>query len=163
MGRALLVLNHSLLLLCASMYLGTGWSLVLFSFPIAPQLTPENYYLQFIPQVQAATQFFTYMTAAMIGFAIVMLVAEWHSGLRWVPVIVLAGVIAATVLTLKFIIPYNEEMAARITDPARLSTTLGKWMALNRVRVSLWTVQWLAMMSYFAVITFRYKELIRAR
>lgn len=163
MWRKLLVLNHSLLFLCASMYLGTGWSLLLFSFPIAPQLTPDNYYLQFIPQVYAATDFLTYMTGAMIVLAIVMLVAEWRTGFRWVPVVVLAGVLASTGLTMKFILPYNAEMAAGITDPVRLHLVLEKWMALNRVRVGLWTVQWLAMMTYFAVLTFRYKELTRAR
>jgi hypothetical protein len=163
MWRKLLILNHSLLFLCTSMYLGTGWSLLLFSFPIAPELTPSTYYLQFVPQVHAATHFFTYMTAVMIVFALVMLVAEWRTGFRWVPAVVLAGVLAATGLTLKFILPYNAEMAARITDPVHLTAVLGKWMALNRVRVSLWTIQWLAMMIYFAVMTFRYKELIRAR
>jgi hypothetical protein len=163
MRLKLLIVNHSLLFLCTSMYLGTGWSLVLFSFPIAPELTPATYYLQFVPQVTAATRFFTYMTGAMIVLAIVMLVAEWRTGFRWVPAVVLLGVLAATGLTMKFIIPYNQEMAAGISDPTRLTAVLGKWMTLNRVRVGLWTVQWLAMMTYFAVMTLRCKELIRAR
>ena len=150
MRRILLTLNHSLLFLCASMYLGTGWSLLLFSFPVAPRLTPDNYYLQFIPQVHAATHFFTYMTGLMLVLATVMLVAEWRTGLRWVPIVVLLGVLAATGLTIRFIFPYNEAMSAGITDPARLADVLGKWMALNRVRVGLWTVQWLALMVYFA-------------
>jgi hypothetical protein len=54
-------------------------------------------------------------------------------------------------------------MAARITDPDRLGQVLTKWMSLNRVRVGMWTVQWLAMMVYFAVKTFQREELIRAR
>ena len=149
--RKLLILNHSALFLCTSMYLGTGWSLVLFSFPVAPRLTTQNYYMQFVPQVTAATRFFTWMTLAMIVLALVMLAAEWRSRLRWCPAVVLLGVVAATGLTMAFILPYKEQMAAGITDPAQLAEVLSRWMALNRVRVGLWTVQWLAMMTYFAV------------
>ncbi len=50
----LLVASYMLLFACTSMYFGTGWSLVLFSFPTADQLTPDNYYSHFVPQVEAA-------------------------------------------------------------------------------------------------------------
>jgi hypothetical protein len=56
------ILVAALMLLFASMYLGTGWSLVLFSFPLAPNLTPQTYELPFIEPVKRATSFFTYMT-----------------------------------------------------------------------------------------------------
>jgi hypothetical protein len=163
MKLKLLTLNHSLLFLCTSIYLGTGWSLVLFSFPVAPSLTPDNYYMQFVPQVTAATKFLTWLTLLMIVLAIVMLVSEWRSGFRWVPIVVLLGVLAATGLTMKFLLPLNQEMAAGITDQARLGEVLTKWMSLNRVRVGMWTVQWLAMMTYFAVKTLQREELVRAR
>lgn len=163
MKLKLLTLNHSLLFLCTSIYLGTGWSLVLFSFPVAPSLTPDNYYMQFVPQVTAATKFFTWLTLLMIVLAIVMLVAEWRSGLRWVPIVVLLGVLAATGLTMKFLLPLNQEMAAGITGQGRLNEVLSKWMSLNRVRVGMWTVQWLAMMIYFAVKNLQCEELVRAR
>jgi hypothetical protein len=163
MKLKLLTLNHSLLFLCTSIYLGTGWSLVLFSFPVAPSLTTDNYYMQFVPQVTAATKFLTWLTLLMIALAIVMLIAEWRTRFRWVPIVVLLGVLAATGLTMKFLLPLNQEMAARITDPDRLGQVLTKWMSLNRVRVGMWTVQWLAMMVYFAVKTFQREELIRAR
>jgi hypothetical protein len=155
MKGKLLIANHALLFLCASMYLGTGGSLVLFSFPIAPQLTPDNYYMQFVPQVQAATQFFTIMTEVMLVCGIIMIIAEWRQSTRWVPIVVLAGVIAATVLTLYWIFPLNKEMGAHIQDPARLRLVLDQWMQLNRVRVSLWLVEWLAMMWYFARWAYR--------
>ena len=149
--RILLGLNHSLLFLCTSMYLGTGWSLLLFTFPIAPQLTPENYYMQFVPQVTAATQFFTYMTMVMLATALIMIIAEWRSYLRWFPIGVLLGVILATALTIIYIIPYNEQMAAGIKDAVVLREVLDKWMQLNVIRVSLWTIQWLCMMAYFFI------------
>ena len=154
MRKRLLIINHSVLFLCTAMYLGTGWSLVLFSFPIAPELTVDNYYMQFVPQVTAATEFFTVMTNVMLATALVMLWAEWRTPYRWAPIVVLAGVLAATALTLLFIFPYNEAMSAGITDPAVLEETLAKWMRLNVVRVLLWTIQWAAMMAYFAAKVF---------
>ena len=154
MKRLLLTLNDSFLFLCVSMYLGTGWSLVLFSFPIAPQLTVDNYYLSFVPQVDAATHFFTYMTQVMIAACLIMSVAKWRTRFRWVPIIVLLSVAAATALTIIVIFPLNHEMSEGIRDPARLRVVLGKWMTLNKVRVGLWTVQWLCMMTYLAVHLF---------
>jgi hypothetical protein len=151
MRRPLLhTLNACLLFLCASMYLGTGWSLVLFSFPIASQLTVDTYYLQFVPQVTAATRFFTWMTLVMLVSAAVLFLAERRGRLRWYPAIVFLGVVAATLLTRFLIFRYNAEMAAGIGDPTRLREVLAAWMTTNRIRVGLWTVQWLAMMGYFA-------------
>ena len=147
--RPIFVLNAMLLFACASMYFGTGGSLVLFSFPIAPQLTPDNYFLPFVAPVEAATRFFTYMTALMVVSAIVMAWSEWRTGYRWIPLAVLAAVIAATALTIYGIFPYNKEMEAHISDAARLHVVLGRWMTLNRIRVSLWILQWVFMSVYF--------------
>lgn len=149
MKTKLLTLNHSLLFLCTSMYLGTGWSLILFSFPIAEQLTPDTYYLQFVPQVAAATHFFTYMTMVMLACAAIMIWSEWKTPQRWAPIVVLVAVLAVTGLTKWVIFPLNDEMAGHITDAARLKVVLGEWMNLNKVRVSIWTVQWACMMYWF--------------
>ncbi|MDC0709960.1 hypothetical protein POL68_15910 [Stigmatella sp. ncwal1] len=143
-------LNACLLFLCTSMYLGTGWSLVLFSFPIAPQLTVDNYFLQFVPQVSAATRFFTWMTLVMGVSSVALFISERRSRLRTYPALVFLALVAATLLTRFFIFPYNAEMASGIRDPQRLGEVLAAWMATNRVRVGLWTVQWLSMMGYFA-------------
>ena len=123
----LLVLNHVLLLLFCSIYLGTGVSLVFFQFPIEPKLTVDNYYLMFVEPVTNATRFFTYMTILMLITGVIMLITEWFSGLRWVPVVVLLGV----------------------TDPARLKMVFGQWANMNRVRVALWAIQWAAMAYWF--------------
>jgi hypothetical protein len=133
-----------LLMACCSMYFGTGWSLELFSFPTAKKFTVANYYDQFVPQVTAATRFFTWMTGVMIAAAIVMTVSEWNHQV-WAPVIVLVAVIAATGVTVIWILPLNRVLAAHVTDQRVLESTLGRWMALNRIRIALWTVQWLTM------------------
>ena len=82
--------------------------------------------------------------------SIVLIVADRSSAYVIAPAIVLASVIAATALTIKFIFPYNKRMEARITDERELQSVLGKWMLLNWIRVSLWTVQWFAIAGYFA-------------
>ena len=146
-----LTLNHSTLFLCTSMYLGTGWSLVLFSFPITSKLTIDNYYLQFVPQVTAATNFFTYMTQLMIVLSIIMIIAEWRTQYRWFPITVLVSVFISTTLTILYIFPYNNAMREGITDPEILKSTLNSWMFLNKLRVGLWTIQWLSMMTYFGL------------
>jgi hypothetical protein len=149
--RPIAPFNHALLFLCVSMYLGTGWSLVLFSFPIAPQLTVSNYYLEFVPQVQAATEFFTYMTGVMVICTLVMTMTEWRTSLRWVPLVVLTSIVAVTALTLIVIFPLNHAMSAGITQATELTSVLTRWMALNRVRVAIWTVEWVSLMLFYAI------------
>ena len=149
MKRTLFTLNAAFLFLCVSMYLGTGWSLVLFSFPMAPQLTPETYYQPFVLPVESATRFFTVMTKAMLVSCAIMIIAEWKTRYRWIPIIVLLAVIAATALTIYYIFPHNKAMREGIKNAPQLQQTLAAWMTLNKVRVGLWTVQWLAMMAYF--------------
>lgn len=146
-----LAVNNIALFLCTSMYLGTGWSLVLFSFPAAKKLHPDNYYEQFVPQVTAATKFFTVMTTVMIALGIAMLVGEPARGYWVLPAIVLAGVVAATVLTVVAILPDNRKMAAGIKTQAELDVILRRWMARNWIRVGLWTVQWSAMAIWFGL------------
>lgn len=147
--KKLLSLNKMLLFACVSMYFGTGWSMVLFSFPLAPDLSPDNYYLQFVPQVQSATNFFTYMTMVMFGSSIIFIIEEWKSPKKWYPIGILALVVLATLLTVIYIFEYNEQMAGGIKDPDVLQEVLAKWMKLNTIRVSLWTLQWLTMALYY--------------
>lgn len=145
----LLALNNAVLFLCCSIYLGTGVSLIFFQFPVEPQLTPDNYYLIFVDPVRRATEFFTLMTLVMLATGALMLATEWFSGMRWVPVLVLGALIASTLLTLYGIFPHNKALAAGIYDPRQLAETFAAWANLNRIRVSLWCVQWTAMMIYF--------------
>jgi hypothetical protein len=145
----LLSINKVILFACTSMYFGTGWSLILFSFPIASELTPDNYYMQFVPQVQAATKFFTYMTMVMMVSSIVFAIGEWKTNVKWYGIIIFVLVVLATALTIYFIFEYNQQMEDGITDPLVLQDVLKKWTFLNTIRVSIWTVQWLTMAVYF--------------
>lgn len=153
----LLLLNDVLLLLCCSIYLGTGFSLVFFQLPLEPQLTVANYQLIFVEPVTAATRFFTSMTIVMLICGAIMLATEWLSGLRWAPAVVLIAVVVATALTVWVIIPLNNELAAGVTDPARLKTVFHEWANLNRVRFALWTIAWAAIAYWF------YRMALKAR
>jgi hypothetical protein len=145
----LLLINHVVLLLCCSIYLGTGFSLVFFQFPLEARLTVANYQLIFVAPVTTATHFFTYMTIVMLICGAIMLATEWLSGLRWVPVVVLVAIVVATALTVWVIIPLNNELAAGVTDPLRLKAIFHEWADLNRVRFALWVIQWAAMAYWF--------------
>ncbi len=149
MRRTLLTLNHAVLFLCASMYLGTGWSIVFFTYPVVPQLTPANYFLQLVPPLQAAVPFFTHMTYVMITLGLVMIVSEWRTKLRWIPVIYLLAVIGAGLFTQQMMFPLNNEMASGITDAVRLKTVLDEWKSLHLIRSSIWTLEWICMMVWF--------------
>jgi hypothetical protein len=48
-----------------------------------------------------------------------------------------------------FIFPINKELAGGITDPARLEVVVHHWANLSRIRLSLWVIQWAAMMYWF--------------
>ena len=150
-----MMLNHALLFLCTSMYLGTGVSLVFFSFPIIPDLTIDNYYLQYVPQIQAATDFFTIVTKIMLMTGAIMIVAEWKQPTRWVPIVVFLAVCAAATLTVKMIFPLNMEMAKHVTDPVRLQFILHEFARLSTIRFCLWSLQWALMAWYFVRWAYR--------
>ena len=149
--KTLHTINNGSLAACVSMYLGTGWSLVLFSFPVADQLTTSNYYMQFVPQVTTATVFFTWVTALIMVNAIILLIEEWKTPLKWFGAGVLLTVIVATALTEIYLLPYNKQMASGITSGSDLKYILEKWMNLNKIRVGIWSVQWLLVMIYFFI------------
>jgi hypothetical protein len=148
----LLTINKAVLFACLSMYFGTGWSMALFSFPIAPKLTPANYYNQFVPQVAAATQFFTYMTMLMMLCCLIFIIEKFKSPVKWYPILILLLIIITTLVTVIYIFPYNNRMSAGIKDPVELQTVLTTWIHLNILRVCIWTAMWLVMMVYYSVL-----------
>ena len=147
--------NRAFLFLCCSMYLGTGGSLIFFSFQIADQLTVGNYYLHIVPQFSAATVFFTAMTKAMFVSCLLWIGHEWKTAYRWFPIFVIVAITIPTWVTVQSIIPLNALLKAGITDAAQFQDALSRWMFWNRVRTALWTLQWAGMMLYFALRLFR--------
>ena len=149
MKKILYVVNNALLFAGVSIYFGTGWSTAIFQFPVMPHLTPDNYYLHFIPQIDAATVFFTVMVTVMLINCGVMLIVEWKTKYRWVPIVIAVLVIGATCLTVFIIFPVNQILRDGITDQAQLMDIVAQWIFLTKIRVALWSAEWIVMMYYF--------------
>ena len=139
------------LFLCASMYLGTGWSLTLFTLPGRHTMTVDTYYDQIMAPIQRATRFFTWMTIVMIAAAIALVVAEWGSWYMLAPITVLIAVVGATLLTTLVIFRYNRRLRERIRDDAELREVLERWVFWHWFRLALWTLQWVAMAVFVAL------------
>jgi hypothetical protein len=139
------------LFLCASMYLGTGWSLTLFTLPGRHAMTVDTYYDQIMAPIQRATRFFTWMTLVMVACAIALIVAEWGSWYVLAPIAVLVAVVAATLLTTLVIFRFNRRLRERIRDEGELRQVLERWVFWNWFRLGLWTSQWVAMAVYVAL------------
>lgn len=139
------------LLLCTSMYLGTGWSLALFTLPGRHAMKVDNYHDQIVAPIQRATRFFTWMTIVMIGASIALIVVEWGSVYILAPIAVLVAVVGATLLTTLVLFRYNRRLKERITDEAELREVLERWAFWNWFRLALWTSQWVAMAIYVAL------------
>ncbi len=145
----LLALNNALLFISASMYLGTGGSLVFFQFPSFSELTVDNYKLIIVDPIDRATVFLTYMTLLMYFTAAVMLLAEYRNHMRWVPIIVLLALTTTTLITTAFLFDVNDEFRQGVTSQSRLDELVDTWKSFNVVRFSLWILMWLAVMSFY--------------
>jgi hypothetical protein len=133
---------------CASIYLGTGWSLALFTLPGRHGWTVDTYYDQVMAPIARATRIFTVMTIVMLVCAAALIVAERGSAYVLAPIAVLVAVVGATLLTTLVIFRYNQRLRGRITDPAELRDVLERWVGWNWLRLALWTAQWVATAVY---------------
>jgi hypothetical protein len=109
----LVLLNNFLLFLACSILLGAGLSLAL-GRPAAP--------------VAAAPPMLNVVAIVMLVTGLVMLLSEWFTGIRIVPLIVLLALAGWTALPL---------------------TPLGE-AERDRIAGALWTVQWAAMMYWYS-------------
>jgi hypothetical protein len=153
MSSTLRTLDGLLMFAAASLYLGTGWSLVLFQLPDAKSLTPATYAIPFVNPLVRATRFFTALTYVMIAASIALIVGEWDTGYVWVPIVYLVLTIAAGQLTKSLIFPLNARMREGMTDPKEVQSVLARWARLSRIRTVMWTGEWIVMATYFGLRT----------
>lgn len=149
-SRTLLDLNNAYIFFCASLYLGLFWSLHFFWFPHYPDtLTLDNYYDAIIPQTTTATKFF-FITIPIMAIAIViMLITEWKSNLRWIPLAWIPGLLIPVVVQQAFIEDVNNQFIKGVTEPALLQDLLQEWMLLNDIRWIILTIMWCITMYFF--------------
>lgn len=148
--RTLVDINNAYIFFCSSIYLGMFWSLHLFWFPNYPStLTLENYYDAIIPQTTLATQFFFVTIPIMAVAIVVMLITEWKTHLRWVPILWIPGLLAPVIVQQAYIEAVNNEFSAGVTSEARLQELLQEWMYLNDVRWIILSIMWGVTMYFF--------------
>jgi hypothetical protein len=135
----------------ASIYLGTGVTLVYFLFPIQPKLTPATYAVPFVGPIAAATRFLTPLTMLMLVATVGLIALELGTAYWIAPAVYLVMTIGATPITTRLIFPHNKRMAAGIEDPGELQATLTVWRRLCTWRAALWAVQWAAITTWFVV------------
>ena len=141
----------AVLLLCASIYLGLGFSLVVLQFPGALATTrAENFAERFGDPVRRAVAFFSVVSAVMVAGGIWLTAREWdESGRRWLPLLFVLLTVAATAFTVIAILPVNRALYRDVPDEARFRALLGRWIRLNVVRSVFWLLEWLAIAGWF--------------
>lgn len=148
--RTLVDINNAYIFFCSSIYLGMFWSLHLFWFPNYPStLTLENYYDAIIPQTTLATKFFFVTIPIMAVAIVIMLITEWKTHLRWVPILWIPGLLAPVIVQQAYIEAVNNEFSAGVTSEARLQELLQEWMYLNDVRWIILSIMWGVTMYFF--------------
>ncbi|MDO6436142.1 hypothetical protein Q4534_01930 [Cyclobacterium sp. 1_MG-2023] len=148
--KTLLDINNAYIFFCASIYLGMFWSLHYFWFPNYPKtLNLSNYYDAIIPQTDLATKFFFVSIPIMAVALVIMLITEWKTGLRWVPLAWIPGLLAPVLVQQLYIEDVNNQFKDGLTDEATLQALLNEWMFLNDVRWIILTIMWLITMYFF--------------
>jgi hypothetical protein len=150
MKKFLLDLNNTYIFFCSSLYLGLFWSLHFFWFPHYPEtLNLENYYDAIIPQTTTATKFFFITIPIMAVCIVIMLISEWKTRFRWVPILWFPGLFGPVIIQQMYIEKVNDQFIAGVTDMATLQELLHRWMFLNDLRWIILTIMWGIMMYYF--------------
>ena len=144
----------ALLSLCASIYLGLGFSLVVLQVPGALRTThAANFPERFGDPVRRAVAFFTVVSAVMVAGGAWLTVREWDEGSRrLLPLAYAVLVVLATAFTVVFILPVNRGLYREISDEAAFTALLRRWIVLNIVRYGFWILEWLAITGWFVAV-----------
>ena len=135
--------------LFASIYLGTGFTIVFYLGPLQPRLNPATYKLPFVEPVRLATRTFTVMTSLMLAGSAGLIALEAGTRYWILPAIYLAATIAATLLTTRIMFPINNRMSEGVETQEELQPLLTRWRRFNTIRFSLWGVEWVAITTWF--------------
>ncbi|MEO8146687.1 MAG: hypothetical protein ABI723_03565 [Bacteroidia bacterium] len=146
----LLNINNSYIFFCSSVYLGMFFTLHFFFFPNYPHiLHVNNYYDAIIPQTDTATRYFFVSIPIMSVCLVIMLITEWKTKFRWVPLAWIPGLLAPVITQQKWIEDINNQFKAGVTDEVKLHELLNQWMFLNDVRFYILAVMWGITLYYF--------------
>lgn len=150
MKQTLIDINNAYIFFCSSLYLGLFWSLHFFWFPHYPTtLNLENYYDAIIPQTTTATKFFFITIPIMAAAIVIMLITEWKTKFRWVPLLWIPGLFGPVIIQQIFIEDVNDQFIAGVTNMDTLQELLSRWMWLNDLRGIILTIMWCVTMYFF--------------
>jgi glucan phosphoethanolaminetransferase (alkaline phosphatase superfamily) len=149
MKNTLLNVNHALLMLGTTIYVGVLWALHFFWYPSWENMTVDVVQAHFIGPTSEATKFFTVVVPIMFGCNLVLIWAEWRTRFRWAAIVAILGIIGSTLVGQLLIIPINQTIAKGVAAQAELTPMLQEWMKLNDVRWVMMNVMWLALMYFF--------------
>jgi glucan phosphoethanolaminetransferase (alkaline phosphatase superfamily) len=149
MKNPLLNINHALLMLGTTIYVGVLWALHFFWYPSWENMTLDVVQAHFIGPTSEATKFFTIVVPIMFVCNLVLIWAEWRTRFRWVAIVAILGIIGSTLVGQLLIIPINQAIAKGVATQAELTPMLQEWMKLNDVRWVMMNVMWLALMYFF--------------
>lgn len=145
------------LLLMASIYLGTGFSMMVLQLPgMKKSLNPSNFDDRMNAPIRRATTAFAVQVLLMVLGGIVLTVAEWDEGAyRYAPLLYVVATVAATAWTMLVIFPVNQRLRDTNADPDQFRRLLDHWTRLSTVRFALWIVEWAAITSWFLGLAVR--------
>jgi hypothetical protein len=145
------------LVLFASIYMGSGYSLVVLQFPGAlKSVNAGNFDDRLGGPIRRATITWTVMVILMVAGGIVLTVHEWdHGGYRYGPLVYVVATVVATAWTLLIIFPVNQRLRDADDDPAEFTRALSLWMKLSVVRFAFWVTEWLAITIWLVALAGR--------
>lgn len=150
MKKILIDINNAYIFFCTSLYLGLFWSLHFFWYPHYPDfLNLENYYDAIIPQTTSAKNFFFIAIPIMAVAIVIMLITEWKTKFRWVPILWVPGLVAPLLIELMYIEKVNNQFIEGVSDMATLQELLSDWMFFNDLRGIIFTIMWAITMYFF--------------
>ena len=149
MREVLLTINHVYWLAGATIYVGVLLTLRLFLYPSWNTLWPDTINDHFTRPTEAATYFFLRAIPTWMFTSVVMIVTEWGESEVWLAIIAFLGLMTTTCVGWWGIQPINREIKAGVTDQARLTVLLRKWMKINDLRLAAVVIMWSALCWYF--------------
>ena len=80
---------------------------------------------------------------------VIMLITEWKTKFRWVPILWIPGLFGPVIIQQMFIEKVNDQFIAGVSDMDTLLKLLDEWMFLNDLRWIILSIMWGVMMYFF--------------
>lgn len=155
MSDTLAALLAAVLLLAASFYLGTAWSIILFQYRTTGSASgAKNFADSFIAPVKTAIRTFTILSTVMIAGGIGLAIMEWDTQRKWLPVGYAITVAAAATYTIRIMFPINHKLTDNPNDE-EFKRLVALWKRRHIVRAFIWSSEWFYIAAWFVILAGR--------